>query len=99
MRFVFYVFLFLVAISALIVLAAAARIDWSRVARQMPMSSDSAAQRRSTGIGDGLLLAATALAWYNTASVWICQRVVYPLYVDLSAVSPAAFHAYSHGYL
>ena len=99
MRFVFYVFLFFVAISTLIVLAAAVRIAWTRVARPMPMSSDSAAQARSTGIGDGLLLAAIALTWYNTASGWICQRVVYPLYVDLSAVSPAAFHAYSHGYL
>ena len=68
MRFVFYVFLFFVAISTLIVLAAAVRIAWTRVARPMPMSSDSAAQARSTGIGDGLLLAATALAWYNTAS-------------------------------
>ena len=76
MRFVFYVFLFFVAISTLIVLAAAVRIAWTRVARPMPMSSDSAAQARSPGIGDGLLLAATALAWYNTASGWICQRVV-----------------------
>ncbi len=95
MRFVFNVFLFLLAISALIVLAAAARIAWSRLTRSIP----SAAQPRWTGIGDGQLLAATALAWYNVASVWTCQLVVYPLYVDLSAISPAAFHAYSHGYL
>ena len=95
MRFVFNIFVFSVAISTLIVLAAAARIAWSRLIRSMP----SAAQPRSTGIGDGLLLAATALAWYNVASVWTCQLVVYPLYVDLSAGSPAAFHAYSHGYL
>jgi hypothetical protein len=40
-----------------------------------------------------------AMSWYTVSAGWAVQLVCYPIYADMSAHGPQAFHAYSHGYL
>jgi hypothetical protein len=81
----------LVAASVLLSAAAAARSLWLHL------------QKRSApapGAGsDSLLLLAVAASWYSVAAGWAGQLVCYPIYADMSALGPQAFHAYSNGYL
>lgn len=53
----------------------------------------------SRGLPEFLLLAATALTWYNVSSCWLAQTIFYPIYPDMAALSPEAFHAYGRAYL
>jgi hypothetical protein len=53
----------------------------------------------SRGLPEFLLLAATALTWYNVSSCWLAQTIFYPIYPDMAALSPQAFHAYGRAYL
>ena len=39
------------------------------------------------------------MSWYSVAAGWAGQLVIYPIYADMSAYGPQAFHGYSHGYL
>jgi hypothetical protein len=39
------------------------------------------------------------MSWYSVAAGWAGQLVCYPIYQDMSAFGPEAFHAYSLGYL
>ena len=89
----------MVAASLLLAIIAAARTIWLRArpagatkpgVEQSPVSSNWA---------DSLLLFAVAMSWYTVATGWTAQLVCYPIYVDMSAQGPQAFHAYSHGYL
>ena len=54
---------------------------------------------RYSNASDSLLLLAVALSCYSVAAGWAGQLVCYPIYADMSAYGPEAFHAYSHGYL
>jgi hypothetical protein len=53
----------------------------------------------SRGLPEFLLLAATALTWYNVSSCWLAQTIFYPIYPDMAALSPQAVHAYGRAYL
>jgi len=54
---------------------------------------------KSRSLPEFLLLAATALTWYNVSSCWLAQTIFYPIYPDMAALSPEAFHAYGRAYL
>lgn len=88
-----------VAASLLLSLAAVARTIWLRV---RPSDAAQPGVEQSPGYSkasDSLLLLAVAMSWYSVAAGWAGQLVCYPIYADMSAYGPQAFHAYSHGYL
>jgi hypothetical protein len=95
----FLALLLLVAASLLLSLAAAARTIWLRLrpvgAAQLGVEHSS----RYSNASDSLLLLGVATSWYSVAAGWAGQLVCYPIYADMSAYGPQAFHAYSHGYL
>jgi hypothetical protein len=88
-----------VAASMLLSLAAITRTVWLR------LRAAGAAQLRVgqlpsySSASDSLLLLAVAMSWYSVAAGWAGQLVCYPIYADMSAYGPRAFHAYSQGYL
>lgn len=95
----FLALLLMVAASLLLSLAAAVRTIWLRVrpsrAAQLGVEQSPIYSKAS----DFLLLLAVAMSWYSVAAGWAGQLVCYPIYHDMSAFGPEAFHAYSHGYL
>jgi hypothetical protein len=96
---VFLAFLVLLGAFVLISLAAAARIMWLRFRPSGTAALPSELSPRHPKAADALLLIATALAWYSVAGGWAAQLVIYPIYSDMSAFGPQAFHGFSHGYL
>jgi hypothetical protein len=89
----------MVAASLLLAIAAAARTVWLR-ARPTGATKPSVGQSPvSSSWADSLLLLAVAMSWYTVSTGWAVQLVCYPIYADMSAHGPQAFHAYSHGYL
>ncbi len=95
----FLALLLMVAATLLLSLAAGARTIWLSLrpseagqpgAEQLPGHSQAS---------DLLLVLAVAMSWYSVAAGWAGQLVCYPIYADMSAYGPEAFHAYSHGYL
>jgi hypothetical protein len=89
----------MVAASLLLAIAAAARTVWLR-ARPTGATKPGVGQSPvSSSWADSLLLLAVAMSWYTVGGGWAVHLVCYPIYVDMSAHGPQAFHAYSHGYL
>jgi hypothetical protein len=89
----------MVAASLLLAIAAAARTMWLR-ARPTGATKPRVGQSPvSSSWADSLLLLAVAISWYNVGGGWVVHLVCYPIYADMSAQGPQAFHAYSHGYL
>ncbi len=95
----FLALLLMVAASLLLSLAAAARTIWLRLrpARAAQLGVDHSP--RYSNASDSLLLLGVATSWYSVAAGWAGQLVCYPIYADMSAYGPQAFHAYSHAYL
>ena len=95
----FLALVLMVAASLLLSLTAVARTIWLRF---RPTGAAQLGVGRSLGYSnasDSLLLLAVAMSWYSVAAGWAGQLVCYPIYADMSAYGPQAFHAYSHGYL
>ena len=89
----------MVAASLLLAIAAVARTIWLR-ARPAGATKPGVGQSPvSSRWADSLLLVAVAMSWYTVSAGWSAQLICYPVYVDMSAHGPQAFHAYSHGYL
>jgi len=95
----FLVLVLLVAASLLVTLAAAVRAIWLRVRPAGEALLDVGPSPRYSSASDSLLVLAVATSWYSVAAGWAGQLVCYPIYADMSAYGPQAFHAYSHGYL
>ena len=99
MSLYFLALLLTVAASLLLSLAAVARTIWLRF---RPTGAAQPGVGQSPGYSnasDPLLLLAVAMSWYSVAAGWAGQLVCYPIYADMSAYGPQAFHAYSQGYL
>ena len=99
MSLYFLALLLTVAASLLLSLAAVARTIWLRF---RPTGAAQPGVGHSPGYSnasDPLLLLAVAMSWYSVAAGWAGQLVCYPIYADMSAYGPQAFHAYSQGYL
>jgi len=93
------VFLLMLVAFLLISLAAAARDLWRWL---RPTGHSPAALERpplKSSVSDLLLLLGIATAWYNVSSGWIAQLTIYPMYADMSAYGPEAFHGFGRGYL
>ena len=95
----FLALLLTVAASLLLSLAALARTIWLRVRPSGTAQLDLEQWPSYSKASDSLLLLAVAMSWYSVAAGWAGQLVCYPIYQDMSAFGPEAFHAYSHGYL
>lgn len=95
-----YVGALVTLVTAFLLLTLGAAVRWVMRRFHAPARHFGAADSaRSARVADVLLFAAVALTWYNVASCWIAQFVIYPIYVDMGAVGPQAFHAFSRGYL
>ena len=94
----FLVLVLTVAASLLLSFAAAARTVWLRL-RPAGAPLNVGQPPRYSNASDSLLLVAVALSWYSVAAGLAGQLVCYPIYADMSAFGPEAFHGYSHGYL
>ena len=95
----FLALVLLVAASLLLSLAAVARTIWLRV-RPAGATQQGLGQPPSySNASDSLLLPAVGLSCYSVAAGWAGQLVCYPIYADMAAYGPEAFHGYSHGYL
>ena len=92
-------FLVLMAASLLLVLAAVGRLVWRRLRPSAGASSAGNESPRTSSIADFLLLLAVAMSWYNVSSGWIAQLTIYPIYADMNAFGPQAFHGFGRGYL
>jgi hypothetical protein len=92
-------FLVLMAASLLLVLAAVGRLVWRRLRPSALTSSAGNESPRTSSIADFLLLLAVAMSWYNVSSGWIAQLTIYPIYADMKAFGPQAFHGFGRGYL
>src|SRR5258706_101164 len=88
-----------VAASLLLSFAAAARFIWVRLRSAGAAQSGVVPSPRYSNASDSLLLIAVALSWYSVAAGLAGQLVCYPIYADMSAFGPEAFHGYSNGYL
>lgn len=95
----FLALLLMVAGSLLLSLAALVQTIWLRVHPSRVAQPGFEQSPRYSKASDSLLVLAVAMSWYSVAAGWAGQLVCYPLYQDMSAFGPAAFHAYSHGYL
>ena len=95
----FFVLILTVAASLLLSLAAVARTVWLclRPGRGAQLGIEPLPHYSKAS--DFLLLLAVGLSCYSVAAGWAGQLVCYPIYADMSAYGPEAFHAYSHGYL
>src|SRR5260370_4908849 len=94
----FVAFLLMLATFLLIAIAAVARALWRRL---RPISASHAAFERpplTSSASDLLLLLGVAMAWYNVSSGWIAQLTIYPMYTDMSAYGPTAFHGFGRGF-
>ena len=89
----------MVAVSLLVSLAAVVRTVWLRLRPPGEAAAGGVQSPRYSNASDSLLLLAVAMSWYSVAAGWAGQLVCYPIYADMSAFGPQAFHAYSHGYL
>jgi len=89
----------MVAASLLVSLAAVVRTVWLRLRPAGEAKLGGVRSPRYSNASDSLLLLAVAMSWYSVAAGWAGQLVCYPIYADMSAFGPQAFHAYSHGYL
>ncbi len=89
----------MVAASLLLSLAAVARTLWLRFCPAGAAQLRAGRPHSNSHASDFLLLLAVAMSWYSVAAGWAGQLVCYPIYADMSAYGPQAFHAYSHGYL
>ena len=89
----------MVAASLLLAIAAAARTIWLCARPTGATKPGVGHSSVSSSWADSLLLLAVAISWYNLGGGWVVHLVCYPIYVDMSAHGPQAFHAYSHGYL
>jgi hypothetical protein len=95
----FVAFLLMLAAFLLITIAAVARALWRRL---RPIGTSHVAFERpplKSSASDLLLLLGVAMAWYNVSSGWIAQLTIYPMYADMSAYGPQAFHGFGRGYL
>src|SRR6202165_3088157 len=95
----FLAFLLMLAAFLLITLAAVARDLWRWL---RPIGTSHAAIERpplKSSASDLLLLLGVAMAWYNVSSGWIAQLTIYPIYADMNAFGPQAFHGFGRGYL
>jgi hypothetical protein len=95
----FLALLLTVTASLLLSLGAVVRTIWLHL---RPVGASQLGVGQSPGYSnasDPLLLLAVAMSWYSVAAGWAGQLVCYPIYADMSAYGPQAFHAYSHGYL
>jgi hypothetical protein len=95
----FLVLVLLVVASLLLSLAAVVRAIWLRVRPAGEAQLGVGQSPRYSSASDFLLVLAVATSWYSVAAGWAGQLVCYPIYADMSAYGPQAFHAYSHGYL
>jgi len=95
----FLALLLTVAASLLLSLAALARTIWLHLRPTRAVDLGVGQSPRYSSASDFLLLLAVAMSWYSVAAGWAGQLVCYPIYADMSAYGPQAFHAYSHGYL
>ena len=95
----FLALLLMVAAFLLLSLAAVARTIWLRLRPAGAAQPGVERSPRYSNASDSLLLLAVAMSWYSVAAGWAGQLVCYPIYADMSAYGPQAFHAYSHGYL
>ncbi|HZE69154.1 MAG TPA: hypothetical protein VE135_06460 [Pyrinomonadaceae bacterium] len=95
----FLAFLLMLAAFLLLSLAAAARTIWLRLRPDGAPQLGVEQSPRYSNASDSLLLLAVAMCWYSVAAGWAGQLVCYPIYADMSAYGPQAFHGYSHGYL
>src|SRR5437660_807945 len=95
----FLVLLLTVAASLLLSLAAVARTVWLRLRPAGAAQLGIEQSLRYSNASDSLLLLAVGLSCYSVAAGWAGQLVCYPIYADMSAYGPQAFHAYSHGSL
>ena len=93
------VFLFMLAAFLLIVLAAVGRLVWRRLRPSAPAPSVGVESPQISSVADILLLLAVAMTWYNVSSGWIAQLTIYPIYADMNAFGPQAFHGFGRGYL
>jgi hypothetical protein len=95
----FLALIVMVAASVLLSLAAVARTIWLSVRRAGAAHLGVEQSPTYSKASDSLLLLGVAMSWYSVAAGWAGQLVCYPIYQDMSAFGPEAFHAYSHGYL
>jgi hypothetical protein len=95
----FLALLLTVAASLLLSLAAVTRTIWLRFRPSRAAQVGVGQSPGYSNASDTLLLLAVATSWYSVAAGWAGQLVCYPIYADMSAYGPQAFHAYSHGYL
>lgn len=95
----FITFLLTLAMFLLVSLGAAAHAIWLRFRSTATPRRAEEQSPRQAKLADGLLLLGTALAWYSVAGCWVAQMTIYPIYTDMSAFGPEAFHGFSHGYL
>jgi len=95
----FLILVLTVAASLLLSLAAVARTVWLRLRPAGAAQLGIEQSPRCSNASDSLLLLAVGLSCYSVAAGWAGQLVCYPIYADMSAYGPQAFHAYSHGYL
>lgn len=94
---IFFVFLLMLAAFLLLTLAAAMRWVWHLF--RPPTAASPGNPGEPSTISNVLLLIGVAMAWYSVAAGWGGQFTVYPIYADLSALGPEAFHVFGHGYL
>ena len=95
----FLALILMVAASLLLSLAAVARTIWLRLRSAGAAHLGVGQSPGYSNASDSLLLLAVAMSWYSVAAGWAGQLVCYPIYADMSAYGPQAFHAYSYGYL
>src|SRR6185436_17201426 len=95
----FLVLLLTVVASLLLSLAAVVRTIWLGLRPARAGQLGVAQSPSYSSASDFLLLLAVAMSWYSVAAGWAGQLVCYPIYADMSAYGPQAFHAYSQGYL
>jgi hypothetical protein len=98
MSLFFIIFLAILAAFLLLTLSAALKAIWQRPGRSRSVPKNDLASG-SHWVSEALLTVGIALAWWNVSTGWVLYRAVYPIYVDMSAVSPEAFHAFGIGYL
>jgi hypothetical protein len=99
MSLFFLAFLVMLAAFLLIVLAAVGRLVWHRLGPSAVAPSAGIESPQTSSVADILLLLAVAMTWYNVSSGWIAQLTIYPIYADMNAFGPQAFHGFGRGYL
>ena len=92
-------FLVMLVTFLLIVLAAVGRLVWRRLRPSASAPSLRNDSPQTSNIADVLLLIAVAMTSYNVSSGWIAQLTIYPIYADMNAFGPLAFHGFGRGYL